>query len=80
MEQVKKRNYFTKYGAMAQRVLVTLLDKYADEGIVQIEAPQILSIAPFTHFGTPVEIIRIFNGFESYQQAVQELEQALYSA
>ena len=79
-EQVKKNNYFTKYGAQAQRVLETLLDKYADEGIVQIEAPQILSIAPFTHFGTPVEIIRIFNGFESYQQAVQELEQALYSA
>ena len=79
-EQVKKRNYFTKYGAQAQRVLETLLDKYADEGIVQIEAPQILSIAPFTLFGTPVEIIRIFNGFESYQQAVHDLEQALYSA
>ena len=79
-EEVKKRNYFTRYGNQARRVLEALLDKYADEGIVQIEAPQILSIAPFTHFGTPVEIIRIFNGFESYQQAVHELEQALYSA
>ncbi len=79
-EQVKKRNYFTRYGDQARRVLEALLDKYADEGIVQIEAPQILSIAPFTFFGTPVEIIRIFNGFESYQQAVHELEQALYSA
>ncbi len=79
-EQVKKRNYFTKYGAQARRVLEALLDKYADEGIVHIEAPQILSIAPFTGFGTPVEIIRLFNGFESYQQAMHELEQALYSA
>ncbi|MBV5303190.1 MAG: DEAD/DEAH box helicase family protein, partial [Chlorobium sp.] len=79
-EQVKKRNYFTKYGAQARRVLEALLDKYADEGIVHIEAPQILSIAPFTAFGTPVEIIRLFNGFESYQQAMHELEQALYSA
>ncbi len=79
-EQVKKRNYFTRYGQQARRVLEALLDKYADEGIVQIEAPQILFIAPFTFFGTPVEIIRIFNGFESYQQAVHELEQALYSA
>ncbi|MEI6847679.1 MAG: DEAD/DEAH box helicase family protein [Chlorobiaceae bacterium] len=79
-EQVKKRNYFTRYGAQARRVLEALLDKYADEGIVHIEAPQILSIAPFTRFGTPVEIIRLFNGFESYQQAVHELEQALYSA
>ncbi len=80
VEQVKKRNYFTKYGAQARRVLEALLDKYADEGIVHIEAPQILSIAPFTGFGTPVEIIRLFNGFESYQQAMHELEQALYSA
>jgi len=79
-EQVKKRNYFTKYGAQARRVLEALLDKYAEEGIVHIEAPQILSIAPFTGFGTPVEIIRLFNGFESYQQAMHELEQALYSA
>ena len=79
-EQVKKRNYFTKYGAQARRVLEALLDKYADEGIVHIEATQILSIAPFTGFGTPVEIIRLFNGFESYQQAMHELEQALYSA
>ena len=77
VEQVKKRNYFTKYGAQARRVLEALLDKYADEGIVHIEAPQILSIAPFTGFGTPVEIIRLFNGFESYQQAMHELEQAL---
>ena len=80
VEQVKKCNYFTKYGAQARRVLEALLDKYADEGIVHIEAPQILSIAPFTGFGTPVEIIRLFNGFESYQQAMHELEQALYSA
>jgi len=79
-EQVKKRNYFTRYGEQARRVLEALLDKYADEGIVHIEAPQILSIAPFTGFGTPVEIIRLFNGFESYQQAMHELEQALYSA
>ncbi len=77
VEQVKKCNYFTKYGAQARRVLEALLDKYADEGIVHIEAPQILSIAPFTGFGTPVEIIRLFNGFESYQQAMHELEQAL---
>jgi len=79
-EQVKKRNYFTRYGEQARRVLDALLDKYADEGIVHIEAPQILSVTPFTCFGTPVEIIRIFNGFESYQQAIHELEQALYSA
>jgi type I restriction enzyme R subunit len=32
---VKKRNYFTKYGDQAKKVLEALLDKYADEGIDQ---------------------------------------------
>jgi type I restriction enzyme, R subunit len=32
-EEVKKRNYFEKYGAGAREVLQTLLEKYADEGI-----------------------------------------------
>lgn len=79
-EQVRKRNYFTKYGDQARRVLEALLDKYADEGIVHIEETQILSISPFSQFGTPLEIIRAFGGLDSYQYAVQELEQALYRA
>lgn len=79
-DQVKKRNYFTKYGVQAREVLEALLDKYADEGVSQIEETQILTIAPFTNFGTPIEIIRAFGGFEQYQKAVNELEEALYSA
>ena len=79
-EQVKKRNYFTQYGDQAQRVLEALLDKYADEGVEHIEETQILTVSPFTEFGTPVEIVRTFGGLDAYQQAVQELEQALYSA
>lgn len=35
-DQVKKRNYFTKYGDQARQVLETLLDKYADTGIENI--------------------------------------------
>ncbi len=79
-EQVKKRNYFSKYGDQARRVLEALLDKYADEGIAQIEQTQILTISPFTELGTPIEIIRSFGGLGPYQQAVHDLEQALYSA
>jgi type I restriction enzyme R subunit len=80
VEQVKKQNYFTKYGEQARIVLEALLDKYADEGVAHIEETQILTIAPFTELGTPMEIIRTFGGLEQYQQAVNELEQALYSA
>jgi type I restriction enzyme R subunit len=79
-EQVKKRDYFTRYGEQAQRVLQALLDKYADEGVGPIEETQILTISPFTQFGTPMEIVRSFGGLEQYQQAVYELEQALYRA
>nr|WP_319492552.1 DEAD/DEAH box helicase family protein [uncultured Desulfobacter sp.] len=79
-EQVKKRNYFTRYGAQARQVLEALLDKYADEGVANIEETQILTIAPFNEFGTPLEIIRAFGGLNQYQQAVYELEHALYRA
>lgn len=79
-EQVKKRNYFAKYSEQAQKVLTALLDKYADEGVIAIEETQILTIAPFTQLGTPIELIRAFGGKDQYQQALNELEQALYNA
>lgn len=79
-ENVKKKDYFSKYNEQAQRVLNALLDKYADEGVVHIEETQILTIAPFTQFGTPMEIIKTFGGIDQYQNAVQELEKAIYAA
>lgn len=79
-EQVKKRNYFTKYGEQARKVLEALLDKYADEGISQIEETQVLTITPFTEIGTPIEIIRAFGGKKQYEEAVSELENELYRA
>ncbi|WP_008310767.1 EcoAI/FtnUII family type I restriction enzme subunit R [Leptolyngbya sp. PCC 6406] len=79
-EVVKQRNYFAQYGDQARRVLNALLEKYADEGVEPIEEPQILSIAPFSQLGTPMELIRAFGGLSQYQQALRELQQALYSA
>jgi type I restriction enzyme, R subunit len=79
-ERVKKRDYFTKYGALAQRVLEALLDKYADAGVGQIEETQVLTVAPFTQFGTPLEIVRIFGGTAQYQEAIRDLKRSLYSA
>ena len=79
-EQVKKRDYFSRYGEQAQRVLQALLEKYSDEGLGPIEETQILTIAPFTSIGTPMEIIRAFGGLDHYQSAIYELEQALYGS
>jgi type I restriction enzyme R subunit len=78
-ENVKKRNYFAKYGDKARAVLEALLEKYADEGIETIEDPSVLKVQPLDKFGTPVEIIRMFGGTEKYRTAIKELESALYS-
>jgi type I restriction enzyme R subunit len=76
---VKKRDYFTKYGEKARAVLEALLDKYADEGISTIESPRVLKLRPFTDMGTPMEIINeAFGGRAEYEKAVQELENAIY--
>lgn len=79
-DRVKKRNYFTEYGEQAKRVLDALLDKYADEGVAQIEENQVLTVVPFSQIGTPIEIIRAFGGSDNYQRAVRELKRSLYSA
>jgi type I restriction enzyme, R subunit len=80
VERVKKRDYFTKYGDRARKVLEALLDKYADAGVGQIEENQVLTVAPFTQFGTPLEIVRIFGGTAQYQEAIRDLKRSLYSA
>jgi len=78
---VKKRNYFTKYGDQARKVLEALLDKYADRGLVSIENPRVLQLDPFNEIGTPVEIINgVFGGKDKYEKALQELEKALYNS
>ncbi len=78
---VRKRNYFTKYGEQARRVLEALLDKYADEGIENIESFDVLNVIPFTKFGSRLQIVKgIFGGREKYLEAVKELETELYKA
>ncbi|MDL2121851.1 MAG: DEAD/DEAH box helicase family protein [Deltaproteobacteria bacterium] len=75
---VKKKSYFTKYGDNARAVLDALLDKYADEGIENLESMEILRIKPFNQFGSPVEIIKSFGGREQYLEAIKELEKQIY--
>ncbi len=77
-ESVKKRDYFTRYGEQAKVVLEALLDKYADEGVANLEDINVLKIQPFDSFGTPIEIISTFGGREEYERAVRELEDELY--
>ncbi|HBC85954.1 MAG TPA: restriction endonuclease [Lentisphaeria bacterium] len=79
-DNVRKRDYFTKYGEQARIVLDALLKKYEDGGIEDIENPQVLKLAPFDHMGRPMEIIKIFGGRKEYEEAIKDLEKALYIA
>jgi len=78
-EEVKKRNYFTKYGDQARAVLEALLEKYANEGIRTIEQAKVLRLDPFRKIGTPIEIINeTFGGIDNYERAIRELEDEIY--
>ncbi|MES2680884.1 MAG: DEAD/DEAH box helicase family protein [Bacteroidota bacterium] len=76
---VKKRNYFAKYGEQAKKVLEALLDKYEDKGIENIESPKILELEPINQFGTPKEIVKLFGGPAHFRNALKELETQIYN-
>jgi type I restriction enzyme R subunit len=78
VRNVKKRDYFSKYGEQARKVLETLLDKYADEGIENIEDMKILQVNPLDALGSPLEIVGLFGGKIGYLQALGELELEIY--
>jgi type I restriction enzyme R subunit len=59
-------------------VLEALLDKYADEGIDDIESLDVLKVKPLTELGSPMEIITEFGSKEKYIEAVKDLETELY--
>jgi type I restriction enzyme R subunit len=80
VNNVKKRNYFTKYSEQTRKVLETLLDKYADEGIENIEDMKILQVKPLDVFGSPMEIVDLFGGKMGYLKALSELEKEIYAA
>ena len=77
---VRKRGYLYRYAELAQKVLGTLLDKYADEGIKDIEDTKVLQLKEFAEYGSPMKIAKAFGGKEGYQQAVRELENEIFSA
>lgn len=77
-ENVKKRDYFTKYHGATKDVLEALLDKYADTGIEPIEDVKILTLTPFSEMGAPIELLKAFGGKKQYLEALKQLENELY--
>lgn len=79
-ENVKKRDVFHKYGAEAKKVLEALLDKYANDGISQLENRMVLRLDPFRLMGSPANIAKLFGGNKQYLSAIKELENLIYSS
>lgn len=78
---VKKRNYFAKYGDQASAILDALLEKYADSGISSLENLDILKVKPINEFGNPLHIVKgIFNGKDNFMNVLRELTHELYAA
>ena len=78
VNNVKKRDFLSKYSGVAREVLEALLDKYMNVGIYEIGKTEILKLDPFLRYGKPAKISSFFGGKAGYIKAVQELEEAIY--
>jgi type I restriction enzyme R subunit len=77
-DNVRKRDVFTKYGPQARAVLDALLQKYQDQGVMNLDDPRVLQISPFDVMGTPLQLIKHFGARADFERAVHELQSALY--
>ena len=80
INNVKKRGYLYKYSEVAQKVLSVLMDKYASDGLKEIEETKILQLHEFKEFGSPMKIVKEFGGKAAYEKAVKELEDEIFYA
>ena len=76
---VKKRDFLSRYGADARAVLEALLQKYMNTGIYDLESLDVLKLDPLKQFGAPSKIVKLFGGKEGYLKAIRELEEELYN-
>jgi type I restriction enzyme R subunit len=79
VENVRKRDVFTKYGPQARAVLEALLDKYRDQGVMNLDDPRVLQIPPFDAMGTPFQLIKQFGTRANFAHAVHEMQAVLYA-
>ncbi|MCA9861056.1 MAG: hypothetical protein KC438_15110, partial [Thermomicrobiales bacterium] len=77
-ENVRKRDVFARYGPEARTVLDALLDKYAEDGVLDVDDVKVLDLNPLRSMGTKVELIRRFGGKDGFLAATNALQAALY--
>ena len=77
-KKVNQDSYFNKYGEKARKVIEALLEKYADEGLENLENPEVLKVSPINKLGRPLEIMKLFGGRAGYIKVLKEIEARLY--
>ncbi len=78
-DNVKKRDFLSRYKGEARAVLEALLERYMNVGISELEGTTVLKLDSFSNFGKPAKIVQLFGGKEGYFRAVRELEEAIYT-
>ena len=58
-------------GGRARAVLNALLEKYRDEGVLNLDDANVLRVTPFTAMGSVVQLINAFGGKEGFEKAVR---------
>ena len=59
-------------------IINALLEKYATDGIENVEELSVLKLEPLKQFGSPSQIIQLFGGKSQYLSALGELKSELY--
>lgn len=75
---VRKRDFLSRYTGAAREVLEALLDRYMNTGVYEIEKTEILKLDPFKRMGKPSRLAALFGGKDGYLKAVRELEEEIY--
>lgn len=77
-DNVKKRDFLHRFSGVAREVIEALLDKYAKDGVREIEKTEVLKLDPFCRLGNPARIAKLFGGKDGYKKTIRELENELY--
>jgi len=77
-KKVRQNDIFSRYSGDARAVLDALVDKYMNDGVMDLDDTRILLNKPFIEIGTPARIVGLFGGREAYVHVTQELEDLIY--
>jgi len=75
-----RKDFFAQYADDARSVLSELLEKYAEHGVAQFTIPDVLKLEPLSRHGNVMEIASHFGGPAKLREAVNQLQNLLYSS